>query len=315
MKDLKKVEIKVGIVSVVGTILLILGIIWGRGYRVSMSAQTIYLRFPNSAGLQISSPVVVNGVKRGVVSSVTNDKGSVLVVATVDNTDDFRKDTRARITILEITGGKKVEIFPGTSDEPFDPKQEIPGETTADFSDLVTYLGEISIKGKKLLSQLDTTLSSTNKLFGDRRFVQQTREAITNASDALRITREIMELNQSNINQTLKNLREITMALKKDYSKYEPQLDTLVRKLNDVSGKTSNLLDNARGSINMLDSALLQINGLLDEIRKGEGLANRLVYDKSLFIRLDTTLTNLSELISLIRYHGVNVNLRLGTRP
>lgn len=315
MKDLKKVEIKVGIVSVVGTILLIVGIILGRGYKVSMSAQTIYLRFPNSAGLQVSSPVVVNGVKRGVVSSVTNDKGSVLVTATVDNTDDFRRDTRARITILEITGGKKVEIFPGTSDEPFDPMREIPGETSADFSDLVTYLGEISIKGKHLLSQLDTTLSSANKLVGDRHFIQQTRQAIDNVSEALRITRQIMELNQSNINQTLKNLRELTTTLKKDYSKYEPQLDTLVRQLNDVSGKTSNLLDNARGSISMLDSALSQINGLLDEIRRGEGLASRLVYDKSLFIRLDTTLTNLSELISLIRYHGVNVNLRLGTRP
>lgn len=315
MKDLKKVEIKVGVVSVVGTILLILGIILGRGYKVSMAAQTIYLRFPNSGGLQVSSPVVVNGVKRGVVSSVTNDKGSVLVVATVDNTDDFRKDTRARITILEITGGKKVEIFPGTSVEPFDPKQEIPGETSADFSDLVTYLGEISIKGKKLLSQLDTTLSSMNKLFGDKRFIQETREAIADASSALQIAREIMELNQSNINQTLKNFRDITATLKKDYSKYEPRFDTLVKKLDDVSGKASNLLDNARSSINMLDSALLQINGLLDEIRKGDGLASRVIYDKSFFLRLDTTLTNLSELISLIRYHGVNVNLRLGTRP
>ncbi len=315
MKNLKKIEIKVGIVSVAGAILLVLGIILGRGYKVSMTAETIHLRFPNSAGLQVSSPVVVNGVKRGVVSSVSNDKGSVLVVATVDNTNDFRKDVRARITILEITGGKKIEIFPGNADEPFDPKQEIPGETSADFSDLVTYLGEISIQGKKLLLQLDTTLSSANKLLGDKRFIQETREVISNANQALRVTKEIMELNQSNINQTLKNLRDITSALKRDYTKYEPRIETLVNRLDVISAKATNLLDNTQNSINMLDTALSQINGLLGEIRNGDGLVHNIIYDKSFFIRLDTALTNLSELVSLIRYHGVNVNLRLGTRP
>ncbi|MCX7908173.1 MAG: MlaD family protein [Ignavibacteria bacterium] len=315
MKNLKKIELKVGIVSFFATLFLILGIIFGRGYKVSVSTQTIKFRFPNSGGLQVSSPVVVNGVKRGVVSSIQNDNGTVLVTATIDNTDDFKKDVRAKITILEITGGKKIEIVPGNSPEPFDPRTEIPGETTADFAVIVSELGIILNEAKHTLNQLDTTLTSTNKILGDKNFISNTKEALQNANQTLSIAREILESNQSNINQTIKTLKEITSLLRSDYSKYEPKINNLVDKLEQISSQTENLLTKGNNTLQKLDTTVSSINFLLHDIKYGENLANRILYDKSLALKLDTTLVNLSNFINLIQKYGVNVNLRFGTRP
>lgn len=315
MKNIKQIELKVGLVSVAGTLLLILGLIFGRGYKVSVSTQSIKFRFPNSGGLQVSSPVVVNGVKRGSVSSVANDNGSVLVTATIDNTDDFRKDVRARITILEITGGKKIEIFPGTFPEKFDPNMEIQGETSADFADLVTQLGNILEKAKYTISQLDTTLTSTNKILADKNFTTNIRVAIDNANQTLILTRDILEQNQSGINQIIRNLKEISSSLRSDYTTYQPKIEKIITRLDKISNETTNLLESGNGIFGKIDTALAQLNNILYEIRNGDNLANKLIYDKEFSQKLDSTLKNVSELINFIQKYGVNVNLRLGTRP
>lgn len=315
MKNIKQIELKVGLVSVAGTLLLILGLIFGRGYKVSVSTQSIKFRFPNSDGLQVSSPVFVNGVKRGSVSSVVNDNGSVLVTATIDNTDDFRKDVRARITILEITGGKKIEIFPGTSPEKFDPNIEIQGETSADFADLVTQLGIILEKAKYTISQLDTTLTSTNKILADKNFTTNIKVAIDNANQTLSLTREILEQNQSGINQIIRNLKEISSSLRSDYTNYQPKIEKIITRLDEISTETTNLLESGNGIVGKIDTALAQLNNILNEIRNGDNLANKMIYDKEFSQKLDSTLKNVSELINFIQKYGVNVNLRLGTRP
>ncbi len=315
MKNIKQIELKVGLVSVAGTLLLIFGLIFGRGYKVSVSTQTIKFRFPNSGGLQVSSPVVVNGVKRGSVSSVVNDNGSVLVTATIDNTDDFRKDVRARITILEITGGKKIEVFPGSSQEKFDPQVEIQGETSADFADLVTQLGVILEKTKHTISQLDTTLTSTNKILADKNFTTNIRVAIDNANQTLVMTREILEQNQSGINQIIRNLKEISSSFRSDYATYEPKIDKIITRLDKISIETTNLIESGNGIVWKIDTALVQLNNILNEIRNGDNLANKLIYDKEFSQKLDSTLKNVSDLINFIQKYGVNVNLRIGTRP
>ncbi|MGB9912979.1 MAG: MlaD family protein [Candidatus Kapaibacteriota bacterium] len=315
MKNIKKIEFKVGIVSFFATVILIAGLILGRGYKVSVSTQTIKFRFPNSGGLQTSSPVVVNGVKRGTVSSIRNDNGSVFVTATIDNVDDFRKDVRAKITILEITGGKKIEISPGSSNQPFDINSEIPGETAPDFADIVADLGFILSDAKQTIKHLDSTLSYANKFLADKNFINTTKAAIENANQTLLSMRQIFEANHENINQTLRTIREITSQLRNDYSKYEPKVNRLVDKLEKISNETQIALDNGNLTIQRLDTTVSHLNQILNEIRNGRNLANKLIYDSELATKLDSTITNLSNFITIIQKYGVNVNLRIGTRP
>lgn len=167
MNNQKKNELKVGLVSIAAIILLIIGITLGRGFSVSVSNQTIKFRFPNSGGIQLTSPVVINGVKRGSVSYIKNDKGSVLIEASIDDISDLHDDATAKITILEITGGKKIEINPGNASKNFDINKEIPGVTAADLSDLVTLGGEMVYDMKFLLKKLDTVSTTLTRMLRD----------------------------------------------------------------------------------------------------------------------------------------------------
>lgn len=106
MKNNHASDVKVGIVSLAAMLVLLIGIILGQGIGLS-STTLIKMRFPNSGSIQATSPVLINGVKRGSVKDVINDRGSVLITAEMDNIDDIYSDATAQISILEITGGKK----------------------------------------------------------------------------------------------------------------------------------------------------------------------------------------------------------------
>jgi hypothetical protein len=60
---------------------------------------------------------------------------------------------------------------------------------------------------------------------------------------------------------------------------------------------------------------MTDINDVVLEIKKGDGTIGRLIYDKNMGARLDSALTTLGSFVDAVSKHGVNVNVRLGTRP
>ncbi len=99
------------------------------------------------------------------------------------------------------------------------------------------------------------------------------------------------------------------------YSIYEPKLTRIVARLDTISLQTTNLLENGSATVEKINRSLNQLNDILLEIREGDNLANKIIYNKEFAQRLDSTLRQVSELITFIQKNGVNVNLRLGTRP
>lgn len=315
MDSNRKNEIKVGIVSLFAIILLIMGITLGRGYSVSVSTQVVKLRFQNSGGISISSPVVVNGVKRGTVSNVRNDNGSVLIEATIDDVSDIRKDANAKITILEITGGKKIEIYPGRSSETFNVKNEIPGLTSSDLSDLVSMGGDMIGDLKVLLKRLDTISASFTDLLEGNKLTNQIKSLVQNADNLIANAKDLIQDNKTGLNVTLKNLRVITEDVRGIIQKDEPKLDSLLTKIDKAMTTGQSVLGKADVSMAKVDELLADLKNITNEIKSGNGFVTKLLYDKGTAQKLDSTINNLNDLVDFIKKNGVNVNVRLGTRP
>jgi phospholipid/cholesterol/gamma-HCH transport system substrate-binding protein len=115
---------------VISIALLVIGIMLGKGISFSPTQKSVAIRLATSGGIDAGSPVVVNGVRRGTVTQVSNDNGGVLVTATLDDVSDLRSDAQALVSILEITGGKKIELTPGSAATALNPSAEIPINTT-----------------------------------------------------------------------------------------------------------------------------------------------------------------------------------------
>ncbi len=311
----RSTEIKVGIVSLAAVILLVLGISLGKGVRFTTGDQIIKLRFPASGGIQPSAPVVVNGVDRGDVKSVENNNGSVLITAAIDDISDLKEDAHARITILEITGGKKIEIYPGDSNDKLRADAEIMGTTPPDISELVALFGEVSGDAIGLVRRLDTIAAGITYLLEDGKLADDIKLTISNLKNVSDNANTLIDDNYNNIQNSLNNLATITQDLKVAIRNNEPkvsniisELETTIKDIKPIISKTDNAIANA-------DNLILKLNDIAKEVKDGEGLANKLIYDKNFAGTLDSALTDIYKFIKFIDEHGVNVNLRLGTRP
>ncbi len=314
MRSQKSNEIKVGIVTFLGIAIFIIGITLGRGYHEAISSQTIKLRFVNSAGIEQSAPVVVNGVKRGTVLSVQSDNGSVLIKASINKIDDLKADATARITILELTGGKKIEIFPGNSDKPFNINQEIIGITPPDLPELIAIFGNISTEAITLFRKIDTLTSNLNLVLSENNLESLSR-IINNSEQIISNLSSLIRENNHNIELTLNNLKILSSDLKTIVSENKQKVNDLVNKFEETGDNLNKIIDQTSETIYKADSLLIDLKDITETIRKGDGLASKLIYDKQFTAQLDTTLKNINDLIYQIKKYGVNTNVTFGRKP
>lgn len=308
-------ELKVGIVFFLGFILLFGGILIGKGFNFSSDDDLLKIRFPNSGGIQVGEPVVVNGVKRGSVAKVLNDNSSVLIYVVLDNFDDLKADAKAKISILEVTGGKKLEIFPGTSNELFPMKSEMIGETPPDLAELVALVGSVSGDLVSLVRRLDTIATGATGLFADGKLVDDIKVTLNNTVELTNSLNEIVNKNRGLIQNTFDDLATITKDLKQFITENKSSLNNIVNNADTALVAAKGLFDKLEITVNKADSLLANADGLLTDIKTKDGLVKKIIYDEQFAMRLDSTFNSLVDLVNMIKEHGVNVNVRLGSRP
>jgi len=315
MDSSRKTEVVVGLVSLLGTLLLIAGILIGEGFTYDPSKKVILLRLDHSGGLEAGAPVVVNGVKRGEVTSVGTDDGTVLAKLEIDNTDDLMSDASALVSILEITGGRKVEIFKGSSGTPFDGMKEIKGRTAADLSSLVTTLGDVSQDLVTLLHRMDTLTAVITRVMGDSTFAEDVQNLAHDGALLMRSTREWVENNKSQLTEAVKEMRATLNSVKTAIDKNEPTLAATLEKLDQRLTEIEVTVQKADNAIDNIDSLSRNVNGIVNDIRSNDGLMHAVLYDPHFKKSLDTLQRRFERLVEQIRQTGVNVNVGLGHRP
>ena len=315
MQSDKKREFIVGLVALAGIVMLVVGVMLGENFSLSGTEKTVQFMFPNSGGMKPSAPVVVNGVERGKVSSIENNVDSVLITATLDRIDDITTNARARISILEITGGKKLEIFPGNSGSAITTDFVIRGRTAADLGDLIADVGEVSDDLKSIIKGLDTLIVNANGLLGDTLLMANLRSTMDDASETMTRINRIVTNNEAEINSSISNLAEFSEELNTAVKRQSPNIEQIIADMKQVSEKAVTLVDKADTSLKDINKISADVRAIIDDIQNNESLLNKLIYDKALAERLDTVMYNLGTFVEKIEEHGVNVNLRLGTRP
>ncbi len=310
----RSTEIKVGLVSIVGIMLLIGGIMLGKGVSFSVTKKVVKIRLENSGGVEAGSPVVVDGVKRGSVLDVRRDNGTVLVEAELDEVNDLHPDASALVTMLEITGGKKVEISSGNEPGQFDLNKEMPGKAAADIPQLVTLLGEVSGPAMNLIMRLDTISAAITALLADGKVMQDIRTMTGEGAVLIGDMRAIVHNNRGDIEAAIRNTRSLVDEIRAAVAKNEPKLSGLLDSLTRTVSSVDGTLAKANGAIVHADTLVGQLNAVMSEIRHGKGTIHGLLYDEGFYRRLDSTMIGLEAFIRTIDTKGVNVNVGIGWR-
>lgn len=297
MKEKQKNEIKVGLTVLVGLAILITGFFLVKEWSVPGGEYPLLMRFSTSAGLQKGDPVSVNGVKSGRVESVVVDGNSVLVRALIQGSIRLTRDAAATIQMLELMGGKKIEIVQGVSPEPLNVNAILAGGVDPDIAGALGVIGQLRGDIVQLSTNGNALLKNLNAVAGDPAFQSSVKETFMNLNGELKDLRGMVAENRNSARRIAENLDRLTAGL-----------DTLVR---DSRPRLTAALDKAGGVMERTDSLFADVRSLLGEMRSGNGILQKAIRDSSFTARIDSAMIKTSRLLDILLDRGMKVRVRL----
>lgn len=306
----KKLEVRVGIVTVVAVIALIGGILWGKGMGIDRRGLTI--KVDNASGLASGTPVLVHGVPKGGVASVRTVEEGALVEILVDRDVQPMKDASAVIRVMEITGGKKIELDPGASTEPLPDNAAIPALNQGDIGAMLAFVGDMAHDIAPMLKRLDSTLAAVNEIVGKEEFRNDVVRTLDNFATLSTDLRNLVGNNRGRIEQTIRNVDALAANLREVADKNGPTVERLLTSAESLVGDARGTLGGADATLQTVDRLALRIDSIAVELRTGKGMISRLLYDPEMASELEKVLVELRKTLRDLNQKGVNVNMEVG---
>lgn len=301
MKNERKTEIKVGITVVFGLIILLWIFGWAKNFSLSSNSFIIKVKFDNVSGLEVGDQVTVNGMRKGFVQDMEVGPNNVLVELSIEKDIVLKEDATFAVSMLDLMGGKKVEVFPGKSEKDFDKTKTANGTFYSDIPSAMSLFGSVQDDLVTVLKDVKISLSSLNKIVSDDKFNEDLKKSLSN-----------LVLLTDKINAMLNENR------------YE--IKTLTANAVELSERTNKLLTDNADNINILfsdlkslvkksDELLTDLNTLTSETINQQNNIGKLLYDKEIFKKLNTTLERIDELTSILidqlKNEGINVDANI----
>lgn len=304
MTNEERTDIKVGLTVIVGIVLLLVGIAWAKQLKIGSHEQIVTAIFPTAGGLEPGDPVMMSGLKRGTVKTVTASGTGAIVSMKLDEPADLRADATASISMLELMSGKKVEIWPGISQDRLPQGAVLHGTYSGDISTLVALLTSLSGTFSSISGQADTLLTSLNAIIHDDSLKLKLNKTITLADGTLTDV-------DAAASRAAKLLSENGPAITKTLADADSALHTFSATLGENRAGIRVLIDSGGRAIADARAAMARVDSLLASGDRKNTLLYRLTKDEGFATRLDSTVTSLQKLLEQIRKQGLDANIRL----
>jgi phospholipid/cholesterol/gamma-HCH transport system substrate-binding protein len=286
MKDQSKTELKVGIAVIVGIILFIWILTWAKSFSLSANNKIINVSFKNVSGLEIGDEVTINGVKKGFVDDLRIQDDYVIVKLSVENDALIKEDAVIRIAMLDLMGGKKVEIYPGILPQSIDYLKLQTGEYNADIATLMSMVGGVQDDINSSIKDMKITLNALNNYLTDKQLNQNIKSSVDNLSEASRKLNLMMDENRENLKKLIGNSVELSEEARVFLNKNKDELGNSFEEMKILLENTNALVTKA--------------NDFADEIKNKNNNVGKFLYDDELYSSLTKSIEQLNELTNLI---------------
>jgi|GEM_PF-1292309 len=300
----KNAEFIVGLTVILGLAILLFGILWGKNYRLASNQVRVSFLFQNTGGLRVNDPVTVNGVKKGHVNDFRLEGGLVRVEIKLDGDVQLCSDVSAYITTVELMGGKKVEIVPGTSGQRLDLtalKTPLKGSQTAGFSEMMLEMSKIAARSNQLMQRLDSAITLASAFLDDATFRRPLIAVLNDLQTSTAAMRQFVQTNQTAMQKTMDNVEITSTQLRHLAERHSPQIDSTFLALNRTIYKMDAFTDT-------LDDISLRL-------QQRRGNLGKLIYDEETYHRVNATIAKVDSTVVELRTHlgrflrGSNFNL------
>ncbi len=317
-----------------------------------LNPYVVEVEYKNVAGLEIGSPVLVQGFRTGRVSSMkpglTEDgEPTVVVVATVGRTIPIYRDATASLMQQGFIGDKRLEIDPGTPAEgEIESRARIEGILPTDLADLFDEGREVMenlnatiahfrgiIEDEERIAAIDATIASLNNSADElHAMLEENRAAIRTA------TTNVQELSTRSLDLTQRAERILERAerhadeigaealatvteLRESSRDLTRRVEALLADADTIGANANQLLETTRAEVNALSESLQNtsssINRLVEGVEAGEGTVGQLFTDPRPFQDLQRSVSALRNLLGdePSRPYGTTIQYRPAPAP
>lgn len=301
MRDEKRTEIKVGITVLVGIIIFLWILGWAKNFSLKSNEQNVFVKFENVAGLEIGDQVTINGLRKGYVKDMQVKDNGVIVELSIDKDINLKQDAKFAISMLDLMGGKKVEVFPGQSQYPFDFTKTAEGKFYADIPSVMSLFGSVQDDLVTVLKDVKTSIHSMNKYLTDDKLRSEVNSSVTNLNLLTQKLNAILSENRNDIKTLTSNAVELTNRSNELIADNKKNIQEVFQNLKSIFEKS--------------DTLLVKLNSLTQQTVDQQNNLGKLLYDESLVKDVKLTLKQINELTSILieqlKTDGINVDANI----
>lgn len=301
MRDQRKTEIKVGITVFIALLIFIWVFGWAKNLSIASKEKNIKVEFSSVAGLEIGDPVSINGVRKGYVKDISLNKNKVITSLQIDSDIELKKDSKFTVMMLDLMGGKKVEINPGLSNEEINYNEIQKGEFVGDIASAMAMLGSVQNDLVDVIKDIKITLSNINNVITDKEFDNNLKSSLQNLVSVSRNLDLLIKQNSDEINNLLKNGNDLTS-----------QLNDFIKSNKDSLSQTFSSIKNVLDESKILIS---KVNQFIENTNNNQNNLGKILNDKQLIDDLKVSINQINELtrilIDQLKNKGIEVNTHI----
>ena len=300
-----KKEFLIGIVTLVGISVLIVGSFFLKGQEIWKSRFVYYSVFSNSQGLSTGRPVNLNGLQVGIITNINfqkNNLNNIIVEFELTDPNVF-KLTKGSLVLLnsDLLSGSYLDISWGDSLNYYNSRDTIPSSVSLALEDQINErLIPLEKKTNEIISTADSAIKTIEAIFSrntdnlDESF-DGIKNSIKNLEKVSLQIRSLIRSEKDNITQIVSNIETVTSNLKES--------NEAINKILSNTAKLSDSLvaSDIKGTINNAKQSLEEVNMILYDIKNGDGTLTRLINDSTVYLSVTKMIDEATRLVENIK--------------
>tara|TARA_B100000401_G_scaffold208030_2_gene140497 strand:- start:77 stop:1021 length:945 start_codon:yes stop_codon:yes gene_type:complete len=306
-------ELKIGIVFVLVFLTLIVGINYLKGINVLNKNRTFFAVYNDIAGLQVGSPIMVNGYQVGMVGNIDLlSSQELLVTLKIDHDLAISNNSNSRIINRDLMGTKAISLILGNSTYLMNEGDTFITSVEGTLQDEVNaQILPLKNKAEELISSMDSVMiiitavldkDARNNLSNSFKSLEETFDLMSKSMSKVDM---IIDHNNEKVSKIISNLESISLNI----SSHNDQIKNII---NNISSISDTLL--RKDILSIIDN----FNQISSNINNGEGSLGLLIKDDTVYKNLENSTAQLAELIEDMKKHPsryVNFSILGGKKP
>ncbi len=281
-------EIKTALLVLSGIFLFVVMINYLKSNDIFVSDRSFYAIYDDVEGVSAGTPVTISGFNVGSVQDISfyGNNSELLLKFRVENDIEFSTNSIAQIYETGLIGGKALAIIPVEGKNLAVSGDTLQSDIAPGLTELVNdKLSPLQEKIESMVVSADSLLIAVNSVFDT-----STKENLTSSIE--------------NFSLTIESAKQSIDVLEKVIGGNENSLNSIINNMDESLKNFSELSENFDELdlvIDNLSKSSANINSITGEIKAGDGLVNKVVYDEGFVKSLDEISSNINLLLEDLR--------------